>query len=66
MNDKMPMWFDPDDHTVGKQLSRTDRTSSSPGTSIYDGVSTGGGLSPRPKSQARPWERDQDIGRAIA
>ena len=54
MNDKMPMWFDPDDHTVGKQLSRTDRTSSSPGTSIYDGVSTGGGLSPRPKSQARP------------
>lgn len=61
-NEKMPVWFDPDDNVIGKQLSRTDN--SSPGTSIFDGVSAGG-LSPRPKSQLRPWERDM-IGRAIA
>jgi hypothetical protein len=65
-NDKIPMWFDPDDQAVGKELARMGRTSSSPGTSIFDGVSVGGGLSPRPKSQGRPWEMDKEIGRAIA
>lgn len=62
-SDKMPIWFDPDDHAIGRALSRTDRTmSNSPATSIFDDVV--GGLSPRPKSQARPW--DKEIGRAIA
>ena len=65
MNDKMPQWFDPEDLAVGRELSRTEQTSSSPGTSIYDGLPSGG-LAPRPKSQPRPWERDKQIGRAIA
>jgi hypothetical protein len=65
VSDKMPMWFDPDDHAVGKALGQMDRTTSnSPVTSIFDGVV--GGLSPRPKSRARPWEGDREIGRAIA
>ena len=62
-DEKMPIWFDPDDQTVGRALSRTDRTmSNSPVTSIFDGVI--GGLSPRPKSQPRLWDRE--IGRAVA
>lgn len=64
LNEKMPMWFDPEDQAVRKELSRTDRTTnSSPAMSIFEGV--GGGLAPRPKSRARPWV-DKEIGRAIA
>jgi hypothetical protein len=64
-NGKMPEWFDPEDLAVRKELSRTEWTSSSPGTSIYDGLPSGG-LAPRPRSQPRPWETDKEIGRAIA
>jgi len=56
--------------------SRGDADHSSPGTSIFDGLSmAAGGLSPRPKSksQLRPWDSElawdketSDIGRAIA
>ena len=65
VSDKLPMWFDPDDHAVGKALGHMERsTSNSPATSIFESVV--GGLSPRPKSRARPWEGDMGIGRAIA
>ncbi|KAG0650050.1 hypothetical protein D0Z07_3858 [Hyphodiscus hymeniophilus] len=62
-SDKMPIWYDPDDQAIGRALSRADQTmSNSPAASVFDGVA--GGLSPRPKSQIRSW--DKEIGRAIA
>ncbi|KAH8592383.1 hypothetical protein B0O99DRAFT_689541 [Bisporella sp. PMI_857] len=70
---RIPTWYDPDDSSVG--MDRRDTDHSSPGTSIFDGLSAGGGLSPRPKSktQLRPWDPDYawdkeigGIGRAIA
>jgi len=69
----MPTWFDPEDESVAKGL-RGD-SNSSPGTSIFDDLALAGGLSPRPKSKSisRPWnheqaawEKETDIGRAIA
>jgi hypothetical protein len=58
-------WYDPDLDSVGKEVRDTDHTSSSPGTSIFDGL-TAGGLSPRPRSQARRLEKEDEVGRAIA
>jgi len=69
----MPTWFDPEDESVAKGL-RGD-SHSSPGTSIFDELNTvAGGLSPRPKSkslsepwnQQAAWNKETDIGRAIA
>lgn len=54
-------WFDPEDESVVSQL-RTDHTSSSNGTSMFDGLAIGG-LSPRP--QPRRDGGDIYIGRAI-
>jgi hypothetical protein len=54
-------WFDPEDESVVGQL-RTDRTSSSNRTSVFDGLAMGG-LSPRP--QPRPDGAEIYIGRAI-
>jgi hypothetical protein len=59
-------WYDPEDHMIKQKLSRIDLANSTPGTSIYEGKQ-GGGASPRPSSQLRPWERNlSEIGRAIA
>ena len=63
-----PTWYDPDDETDGAQLREFGNGSSTPGTSIFGELPTGG-LSPRPKSRPRLWELDidvNDIGRAIA
>jgi hypothetical protein len=63
-----PTWFDPeDDNNVGRELRDVDHNSSSPGTSIFDGLPAGG-LSPRPKSRPRPWESDKEHehGRTLA
>ncbi|KAH6678242.1 hypothetical protein B0J14DRAFT_460153, partial [Halenospora varia] len=60
-----PTWYDPEDNNVGRELRDMDQTSSSPGTSIFDGLAAGG-LSPRPASHSRPWGQDKEIGRAIA
>jgi hypothetical protein len=54
-------WFDPEDESVVSQL-RTDRTSSSNRTSVFDGLAMGG-LSPRP--QPRHDGAKLYIGRAI-
>ncbi|KAE9376910.1 hypothetical protein N431DRAFT_436145 [Stipitochalara longipes BDJ] len=54
-------WFDPEDESVVSQL-RTDRTSSSNGASLFDGLAMGG-LSPRP--QPRQDGGHMYIGRAI-
>jgi cellobiose phosphorylase len=54
-------WFDPEDESVVSQL-RTDHTSSSNGTSMFDVLAIGG-LSPRP--QPRHDGGDTYIGRAI-
>jgi hypothetical protein len=54
-------WFDPEDESVVSQL-RMDRTSSSNGASLFDGLAMGG-LSPRP--QPRHDGGDMYIGRAI-
>lgn len=54
-------WFDPEDESVVSQL-RTDRTSSSNRTSVFDGLAMGG-LSPRP--QPRHDGAEMYIGRAI-
>ena len=53
-------WYD---HESSEMKEVGDPSSSSPGTSIWDGQS-GGGLSPPPKSQLMPWDREDDIGRA--
>lgn len=61
-------WFAPDDATLNSNFRSTDQGSSSPGTSIFDGLTTGG-LSPRPATRTRMWEHQiprEDIGRAIA
>ncbi|KAH8662997.1 hypothetical protein BGZ60DRAFT_412465 [Tricladium varicosporioides] len=60
-----PTWYDPEDNNVGREFRDMDQTSSSPGTSIFDGLAAGG-LSPRPASRSRPWGQDKEIGRAIA
>lgn len=52
-------WFDPEDESVVSQL-KTDRTSSSNGASVFDGLAMGG-LSPRPQ----PKHDEMYIGRAI-
>jgi hypothetical protein len=54
-------WFAPEDESVASQI-RIDRTSSSNGTSVFDGLVIGG-LSPRP--QPRHDGGDIYIGRAI-
>ncbi|KAN0117366.1 hypothetical protein V8E51_003343 [Hyaloscypha variabilis] len=54
-------WFDPEDESVVSQL-RADRTSSSNGASLFDGLAMGG-LSPRP--QPRQDGGHMYIGRAI-
>ncbi|KAH8783971.1 hypothetical protein BGZ57DRAFT_757819 [Hyaloscypha finlandica] len=54
-------WFDPEDESVVSQL-RTDRTSSSNGASLFDGLAMAG-LSPRP--QPRQDGHSMYIGRAI-
>jgi hypothetical protein len=65
-----PHWYDQDNDSAGTALRDTDAGNSSPGTSNFDfdGFSTGGGLSPRPKSKSNltQWEDGQNIGRAIA
>ncbi|KAG9245022.1 hypothetical protein BJ878DRAFT_503386 [Calycina marina] len=71
----MNIWNDPEgEFMTSRSRSRGDEDS--PGTSIFDGLSIGGGgLSPRPKSKAhlRNWQANQEweketsvIGRAIA
>lgn len=68
--ESMPTWYDPDSESVGTAL-RGDGTDS-PGVSMFDELSSAGGLSPRPKSKILPWNKDYmwdketDIGRAIA
>lgn len=57
-------WFDPEDESVVGQL-RTERTSSSFGNSVFDGLAVGG-LSPRPQpKQDGAGGGDTSIGRAI-
>jgi hypothetical protein len=63
--DKMAVWVDQEGYDIRKELTRTDRASSSAATSIFDGFD-GGGLSPRPKSHLRPWKRNPDMGRATS
>lgn len=66
--ERIPTWYDPERDSVAAYLRDMDQTNSSPGTSVFDGLSAGG-LSPRPKSRAqqRPWDIDEkEIGRAIA
>jgi hypothetical protein len=57
-------WYDPDT-LEAREYRDGDHMSNSPGTSIWDGHSPGG-LSPRPKSQLRQWEKEDEIGRAIS
>lgn len=71
----MSVWNDPEGDFMNSR-SRSRGDGDSPGTSIFDGLSIGGGgLSPRPKSKAqlRKWDADHEweketggIGRAIA
>jgi hypothetical protein len=65
--ERQPTWYDPEDDNIGRELRDFDHNSNSPGTSIFDVAA--GGLSPRPASRPRLWEReaqDKEIGRAIA
>jgi len=61
-NDRVATWYDPDDE-VGQDLDN-----STP--SLHGDITPtpSGGLSPRPKSQMRPWEfrKDGEIGLAIS
>jgi hypothetical protein len=64
--DRHPTWYDPEDGAGNNHIKDLDF--STPGTSEFDSLSTGG-LSPRPKSRSKPWELELDekeIGRAIA
>jgi hypothetical protein len=57
-------WYDPDS-SESKELG-PDPVNSSPGTSIWEDRSVGGGLSPPPVSQPQQWAREDEIGRAIS
>lgn len=65
--ERVRTWGEPDNDSIGTGLRDTDYTNSSPGTSLFDGLNNVGGLSPRPKSksQLKPWQNTEDIGRAI-
>ncbi|RDL41929.1 uncharacterized protein BP5553_01908 [Venustampulla echinocandica] len=60
------IWYDPENDNIGRELKDLDHASSSPGTSIFDGLAVAGGLSPRPASRPRLSAEDKEIGRAIA
>ncbi len=62
-------WYDPEDETVSQSPENIENGSSTPGTSIFNGLEVTGGLSPRPKSRvsSRRWGdgEKEEIGRAI-
>lgn len=73
MSDRAPVaWYevhdDPLDSQGGACLKEIGMAIESPRISVFDETTPSGGLSPRPRSVVRitTWERNDDIGRAIA